>query len=149
MIYQVVDLGRDFKGRISDFAEARNSFLRMLPDNHYVLYKDSDVEAPQMLLDYISLLDPKFPWYDVRQVNLIDDRYQPLQNPFYTGVLVSNTCRWKGKVHEKVYPRDPHGRIDIPLIHNHKGPTLYNGGSPPRVLLAAKKLWEITRHGYC
>lgn len=144
MIYHVVDLGKDYPGKILNFAEARNSFLRILPDNEYILYKDSDVDAPSMLLDYLDRLAPLYPWYDIRQVNLINDVYQPLQNPFYTGVLVGKKCWWEGKVHEKVYPRDPHGRIDIPLIHNHHGPYRYNG-APSKPLLVLKKLWEIVK----
>ncbi|HEV2120279.1 MAG TPA: hypothetical protein VGS11_09285 [Candidatus Bathyarchaeia archaeon] len=37
MKFSVVDLGRDYSGHISDFAEARNSFIKDLPDNEYSL----------------------------------------------------------------------------------------------------------------
>lgn len=145
LIYHIVDLGRDYHGKIHDFAEARNTFLADLPDNEYVLYKDSDVELTQTLKTQLDWLKPVYPWYDIRQINLREWRFTELENPFFTGVLASNRVHWEGRVHEKLYPRNPHGRIDAPLIHNHLGPTLYNNWNPPRVMLAAKKLWSILR----
>ena len=148
MKYQIIDLGKHYPGKIHDFSEARNLFLEKLKDGEWILYKDSDVEASQMLLEYLDKLVPEYPWYDIRQFNYINGKYQPLQNPFYTGVLASNRVRWRGRVHEKLYPRNPHGVIELPLIHNHKGPSLYENSSPPRPLMIAKKLWEIGRYGY-
>ncbi len=150
MDFEIVDLGRDYPGKITDFAAARNTFLMNLPDNRFVLYKDSDVEAPEMLLKYIRGLLGIYPWYDIRQVNLVNGRYSQLGNPFYTGVLASNRVRWLGHngVKEKLYPREPHGTIDIPLIHNHVGQTTHWEVAPPRPLLAAKKLYEILRYGF-
>lgn len=149
MNFQIVDIGRDYPGKIRDFAEARNSFLdRLIHNDEYILYKDSDVEASQMLLEHLQQLEPTMPWYDIRQINYRNGVYQPLENPFFTGVLVSRKAVWVGKIHEKVYPRNPHGRIDLPLIHNHIGPDKYPNRHPPRLLLAMKKMNEILRHGY-
>lgn len=147
MIYHVVDLGRDYHGKIHDFAEARNSFLDGLSDNEYILYKDSDVELTKTLETYLNNLKPEFPWYDIRQVNLRNWKFMQLENPFFTGVLASNRVHWQGRVHEKLYPRNPHGIIDAPLVHNHLGPTTYQNWTPPRPLLVAKKLWQILRYG--
>jgi hypothetical protein len=150
MIYHVVDLGRDYHGKIYDFADARNSFLDHLPDNEYVLYKDSDVEITKMLERHLQWLQPKFPWYDIRQINYANGRFMQLGNPFFTGVLASNKVRWRSKngVKERLYPRNPHGVIDLPLIHNHIGPTTHWETNPPRPLLAARKCYEILRYGF-
>ena len=150
MDFEIVDLGRDYPGKISDFAEARNSFLDKLEDGQYILYKDTDVEAPNMLLQHILKLPGIYPWYDIRQINLVNGHFSQVGNPFFTGVLASNRVRWRAinGVKEKLFPREPHVRIDIPLIHNHVGPTTHWEVAPPRPLLAAKKVYEILRYGF-
>ena len=150
MKYKIVDLGWDYAGKIDDFAKARNFFLLDLPDDEYVLYLDSDVEASDLLLEHVRQLRPEYPWYDIRQINYLNGHYQQLGNPFFTGVLASNRVRWRSKngVKEKLYPRNPHGRIDLPLIHNHVGPTTHWEVNPPRPILAAKKIYEIVRYGF-
>ena len=103
-----------------------------------------------MLLRHIRGMLGIFPWYDIRQINLVNGRYQQVGNPFFTGVLASNRVRWRSinGVKERLYPREPHGRIDIPLIHNHEGPTKHWEVAPPRPLLVARKLYEILRYGF-
>jgi hypothetical protein len=105
-------LGTDYSGKIEDFAAARNSFLSR---NEWVLFIDNDEEASGMLLNYLAKLEPKFPYYWIRRVNLHNG------NPDFAPRLVSNRVKFIGRVHEKVVPRDPHGIIDFPIIHNHLG----------------------------
>jgi hypothetical protein len=118
MKYRKVNLGTDYPGKITDFSEARNSFLRNLPDGEYVFFVEEDEEVPKMLLDYIARLEPEFPYYNVRRLNLLEGRYIWHWNPEYVTKLCSNKMRFKRPVHEVASPRFPHGRIDIPTIHN-------------------------------
>ena len=145
--YSIVRLGRDYEGRITDFAEARNSFIEKLKDGEYILFLDDDVEASKLLLDYLDKLEPKYDWYDVRQINLRNNKYSPLENPFFTGILTNNKARYRGRVHERLYPQWPHGYIDLPVIHNHVGAEKYVQKHPIgwRPLLLVKKLIEIAR----
>jgi hypothetical protein len=143
--FTVVDLGRDYPGHISDFAEARNSFIKDLPDGEYVLFVDSDEEAPEMLLDYIGRLKPQFPYYWIRRVELVNNRYVPVFNPNFNGKLCSNGIRFVGRVHEMITPREPHGVIDIPIIHNHSGPASYSGGAQSMLKLGLLKVREVVR----
>jgi len=151
MEYRIVNLGTDylgtgFLGGIEDFAEARNSFLH----DGWVLFIDHDEEAPQQLLRVLDQLDPKEPYYWVRRVNLLNGRYVPGWNPDFKPALVSNRVRFFGKVHERVKPKNPHGLIDIPIIHNHNGPQAYRNywyQDLPfyRLWLAGKKVAEVAR----
>src|SRR5438093_560672 len=78
-----------------------------------------------MLLDYLSQIDPKYPYYWIRRINLANGRYRALWNPEYAPRLVSNRVKFVGDVHEKVIPKDPHGIIDFPIIYNHRGTLAY------------------------
>jgi hypothetical protein len=97
--YKIVKIGKDYEGKIDDFADARNSFLSQ---HDWVLFVDDDEEACDMLLSHHG-------------------RYREAWNPDFAPRLVSNKVRFEGRVHEKVVPKDPHGIIDFPLIHNHIG----------------------------
>lgn len=141
----MVDLRRDYPGHISDFADARNTFLKNLPDQEYVLFVDSDEEAPKMLLDYLEGLKPQFPYYWVRRVELVNNRYVPVFNPNFNGKLCSNKVRFVGRIHEIIVPREPHGVIDIPIIHNHTGQASYSGGAQSRLKLGLLKVREVVR----
>lgn len=145
MKFTVVDLRRDYPGHISDFADARNTFLKNLPDQEYVLFVDSDEEAPKMLLDYLEGLKPQFPYYWVRRVELVNNRYVPVFNPNFNGKLCSNKVRFVGRIHEIIVPREPHGVIDIPIIHNHTGQASYSGGAQSRLKLGLLKVREVVR----
>jgi hypothetical protein len=116
--FKVVRLGTDYSGRIDDFSQARNSFLSL---NEWVLFLDDDEEAPGMLLNHLDSLQPTFPYYWIRRINLHNGRYREAWNPDFAPRLLSNKVRFVGRVHEKVVPRDPHGIIDLPIIHNHIG----------------------------
>jgi hypothetical protein len=96
-----------------------------LTSNEWVLFIDNDEEASEMLLNYLSKLEPKFPYYWIRRINLHNGRYREAWNPDLVPRLVSNRVKFVGRVHEKVVPRDPHGVIDFPIIHNHLGPIRY------------------------
>ena len=146
MEYRIVNLGTDYPGGIEDFAEARNSFLH----DGWVLFIDHDEEAPQQLLRVLDQLDPKEPYYWVRRVNLLNGRYVPGWNPDFKPALVSSRVRFFGRVHERVKPKNPHGLIDIPIIHNHNGPQAYRNywyQDLPfyRLWLASKKVMEVAR----
>ena len=145
MKFRVIDLGRDYPGHITDFADARNSFVKDLPDDEYLLFVDSDEEAPKMLLDYIGRLKPQFPYYWVRRIELVNNKYVPVFNPNYNGKLCSNRVRFIGRVHEMIIPREPHGVIDIPIIHNHTDPASYTGGAQSGLKLGLLKVREVVR----
>ena len=145
MKFRVIDLGRDYPGHITDFADARNSFVKDLLDDEYLLFVDSDEEAPKMLLDYIGRLKPQFPYYWVRRIELVNNKYVPVFNPNYNGKLCSNRVRFIGKVHEMIIPREPHGVIDIPIIHNHTGQASYTGGAQSGLKLGLLKVREVVR----
>jgi hypothetical protein len=106
----------DYSGKIEDFSKARNSFLQ---ENEWVLFIDDDEEASEMLLGYLRNLQPRFPYYWIRRINLHNGRYRGAWNPDFAPRLVSNRVRFVGRVHEKISPADPHGIIDFPIIHNH------------------------------
>lgn len=147
MEYKIVNLGRDFRGKIDDFAEARNSFLS---PHDWVLFIDDDEEASHMLLSYIDELVPAYPYYWIRRVNLHNGRYREAWNPDFVPRLVSSEVKFVGRVHERVTPREPHGIIDFPIIHNHKGPFGYKNywyQDLPfyRVWLGVKKAIEVVR----
>jgi hypothetical protein len=142
-----VNLGRDYQGGISDFAEARNYFLSKYD---WVLFIDNDEEASGMLLGYLGKLEPRFPYYWIRRFNLHNGRYRGIWNPDFAPRLVSNKVRFVGRVHEKIVPKDPHGMIDFPIIHNHIGPSTYKNywyQDYPiyRMWLGIKKAIEVTR----
>jgi hypothetical protein len=143
----MVSLGRDFEGEINDFAAARNYFLGKYD---WVLFIDDDEEASDMLLDHVSKLEPTYPYYWIRRVNLHSGRYKALWNPDLQPRLVSNKIRFVGRVHERVIPRDPHGIIDFPIIHNHVGPSTYKNywyQDHPiyRIWMGVKKAVEVAR----
>ena len=153
MKFRIVDLGRDFPGKITDFAKARNTFLEGLLDNEYVLFVEPDEEVPKMLLDYIASLKPQYPYYNIRRINLLDNRFVPLWNPGFVAKLCSNKVRFVRGVHEIAMPRTPCGWIDIPTIHNQlstdspypvKVPRWY-GTRLYRLLFVLFKLRDILR----
>jgi hypothetical protein len=78
-----------------------------------------------MLSNYLSQLEPRFPYYWIRRFNLYNGRYRAGWNPDFAPRLVSSRVRVVGRVHEKVSPKDPHGTIDFPIIHNHVGAITY------------------------
>ena len=116
--FKIVRLGTDYSGKIDDFSQARNSFLS---SHEWVLFLDDDEDAPGMLLDYLDRLQPTFPYYWIRRINLHNGRYREAWNPDFAPRLVSSQVKFVGRVHEKVIPKDPHGIIDFPIIHNHIG----------------------------
>jgi len=121
-----------------------------LAQHEWVLFIDDDEEACDMLLDYLSQIDPKYPYYWIRRINLANGRYRALWNPEYSPRLVSNRVKFVGDVHEKVIPKDPHGIIDFPIIHNHRGALAYRNRwyqDLPiyRLWLLAKKAMEVVR----
>jgi hypothetical protein len=42
-----------------------------------------------------------------------------------------------------IVPREPHGSIDIPIIHYHHGPSSYSGGGQSRIKLGLLKVREV------
>jgi len=90
-----------------------------------VLFIDNDEEASEMLLSYLSQLEPKYPYYWIRRINLHNGRYREAWNPDFAPRLVSNRVEFFGRVHERIRPKDPHGIIDFPIIHNHLGASTY------------------------
>ncbi len=147
MKYKLVNLGKDYPGRIEDFAAARNYFLEK---HEWVLFIDDDEEACDMLLNHLANLEPKYPYYWIRRMNLYKGKYRALWNPDFQSRLVSNKVKFIGRVHEKVVPRDPHGIIDFPIIHNHVGTFAYRNywyQDLPiyRIWLGAKKAIEVIR----
>lgn len=145
--YRIVDLGKDYSGKITDFAQARNSFL----GDGWVLFRDSDEETPAKLLAFLDSLAPTQPYYWVRRINLYRGRYVPGWNPDYKAALVSDQVRFFGRIHERVRPKDPHGTIDLPIIHNHNGVDgnyrnyWYQDLPLYRLWLASKKVVEVAR----
>ena len=147
VLFKIVRLGTDYPGKIDDFSSARNSFLET---NEWVLFVDDDEEPTEMLLNRINELQPKFPYYWIRRINLHNGRYREAWNPDFAPRLVSNRVRFIGRVHEKVVPKDPHGIIDFPLIHNHLGSFEYKNywyqDLPVyRVWIGIKKALEVVR----
>jgi hypothetical protein len=146
--YKIVKIGRDYDAKIDDFAEARNSFLSRYD---WVLFVDDDEEASDMLLSYLDQLIPSFPYYWIRRINLHDGRYRGAWNPDFAPRLVSNKVRFEGRVHERIVPKDPHGIIDFPIIHNHIGRFdtyknyWYQDLPLYRVWIAVKKAIEVIR----
>ncbi|HVH15528.1 MAG TPA: hypothetical protein VNA15_07410 [Candidatus Angelobacter sp.] len=145
--YKIVTLGRDFPEKITDFAAARNYFLSRYD---WVLFVDDDEEASDMLLTHLQNLVPRFPYYWVRRFNLYNGRYRGLWNPDFAPRLVSSKVRFVGRVHERIVPKEPHGMIDFPIIHNHLGvPTYrnywYQDNLIYRMWLGFKKAIEVVR----
>ena len=116
--YETISLGKDYHGKIDDFSVARNYFLSKY---EWVLFIDDDEEPCELLLNHLDQLDPKFPYYWIRRINLHNGRYRSAWNPDLVPRLVSNKVRFEGRVHERIRPKDPHGIIDFPIIHNHIG----------------------------
>jgi len=145
--FGVVRLGTDYPGKIEDFASARNSFLSKY---EWVLFIDNDEEASDMLLNYLGHLEPNYPYYWIRRINLHNGRYREAWNPDFAPRLVSNRVKFVGRVHERITPKDPHGIIDFPILHNHVGPSTYKNywyQDHPiyRVWMAIKKGMEVIR----
>jgi hypothetical protein len=145
--YAIIKLGRDYEGKIEDFSAARNKFLA---EHDWVLFIDDDEEASQMLLSHLNNLSPKFPYYWVRRVNLHNGRYREAWNPDFAPRLISNKVKFVGRVHERIIPKDPHGIIDFPILHNHVGPSTYKNywyqDHPVyRVWMGFKKAMEVVR----
>ena len=112
--------------KIDDFSKVRNRFIETLNDEEYILFVDSDEEAPKLLLEMCrKLLYTGIPYYKVRRVNLRDWKWLALGNPDFCDRLVSNQVRFFGKLHEGVRPRRPFGVIHTPILHNHVGPARY------------------------
>jgi hypothetical protein len=140
-------LGRDFPDKITDFAEARNSFLE---NNDWVLFLDSDEEVTPSFKSFLDQLEPSQPYYWVRRVNLYNGHYRPSWNPDFKPALVSSKIRFVGSPHERVTPKNPHGLIDIPIIHNHTGSDSYKNSWPKdtrpwQLWLGMKKAVEVAR----
>jgi hypothetical protein len=129
--FSVIDIGKEMGSkRIDDFSKVRNNFLETLNDEEYILFLDSDEEAPKLLLELCKrVVYTGIPYFRVRRVNLHDWKWYAGGNPDYNDRLVSNKVRFHGKVHESVRPRRPFGVIDTPIIHNHLGPKRFT--SPP------------------
>jgi len=89
-------LGTDYPGKIEDFAAARNSFLTQ---NEWVLFIDNDEEASGMLLNQITKMEPKFPYYWIRRINLHNGKYREAWNPDFAPRLVSGRVKFIGRVH--------------------------------------------------
>ena len=148
MEYRIVNLARDYAGKINDFAAARNSFLSI---NEWVLFVDDDEEASNLLLSHLDRLVATFPYYAIRRINLLNGKYRESWNPDIVPRLVSGKVRFIGRVHERIVPRDPHGIIDFPIIHNHLGSSYvyknywYQNTPFHRVWLGAKKAMEVIR----
>jgi hypothetical protein len=145
--YEIISLRRDYPGKIDDFSLARNHFLSKY---EWVLFIDDDEEASDMLLNHIDGLLPQFPYYWIRRINLHNGRYRGAWNPDLVPRLVSSRVRFVGRVHEKVMPKDPHGIIDFPILHNHKGSFgyenyWYQDNPLYRVWLGVKKSIEVVR----
>ena len=156
MKYQTIRLGRDYPGKIENFAEARNSFLERKsvedPLLKWVLFLDDDEEVTQGFLNYLTMLPPpSVHYFWVRRVNLYRGRYMPAWNPDYKAALVSNRTRFIGRVHERIPRSEPHGVIDLPIIHNHNGQDgryrnyWYQDLPLYRLWLATKKIIEVGR----
>ena len=124
----MIDIGKEMGSRkIDDFSRVRNSFVETLNDEEYVLFVDSDEEAPKLLLELCERIPyTGVPYFRVRRVNLHDWRWYAGGNPDYNDRLVSNKVRFHGKAHETVAPRRPFAVIDIPIIHNHVGPARFS-----------------------
>ena len=125
--FSVIDIGKEIGSKkIDDFSKVRNSFIETLTDEEYILFVDSDEEAPKLLLELCRKITYSgIPYFRVRRVDLRDWRWYALGNPSYCDRLVSNKVRFHGKIHEAVKPRRPFGVVDAPIIHNHLGPDRY------------------------
>ena len=153
MKIRIVDLANDYPGKISSFAEARNYFLEQLANGEYAFFIADDEEIPRMLLSKIEQLPGLYPYYWVRRIQLLRDKYVPAWNPHFESQLCSNRVRFYGRVHEHVTPRDPHGIIDIPVIHNQvDGRASYTDMVPAwmhskwyQSWMAVKKVVEVAR----
>lgn len=124
MIYRLANL-KDYPYQpIKNFADARNYFIRDLPDNEYVLFTSDHEEVPQMLHNYIRRLEPKYPYYRIRLIRLIDGKLESLFDPTYQANLCSNRMRFIG------WPEHPNcrgeGTIDIPMLHNKKASEMHS-----------------------
>lgn len=155
MKYEQVSLSQYPYQPIQDFAAASNYFLDR---NTWTLFVADDEEPSLMLLNYLDQLEPKYPYYAVRVINLRDGRYLPQENPLIGARLVSNQGprfigqKKRGRLHERIIPRKPFGMIDYPIIHDHTGPTRYRNPwywDLPfyRAWFVSKKLLEVAR-GY-
>lgn len=123
----MIDIGKEMgQQKIDDFSVVRNRFIETLNDEDYVLFIDSDEEAPRLLLEMCKKVAyTGTPYYKIRRVNLRDWRWSALGNPNFSDRLVSNKVRFHGKVHEAVRPRRPFGVIHTPILHNHTGAARY------------------------
>lgn len=121
MKFQIHDLKEYPFQPISDFAEARNWFIRRLENDEYVLFTSDHEELPKMLLDYIGNLAPTYPYYKIRLIRLVNNRLETLYDPMYQPNLCSNKMRFEYGFREIPFPLRPFGMIDIPMIHNRKG----------------------------
>ncbi len=126
--FSVIDIGREMGSKkIDDFSMVRNSFIEALNDEEYILFIDSDEEAPKLLLELCERIPyTGIPYFRVRRVNLLDWKWYAGGNPGHMDRLISNKVRFQGKVHETVRPRRPFAVIDTPIIHNHVGPWRYS-----------------------
>src|SRR5690242_11339018 len=125
--FNLIDIGKEMGAqKIEDFSKVRNRFIESLDDEEYILFLDSDEEAPRFLLDLCKkIVYAGVPYYRVRRVNLNEWKWSALANPDFCDRFVSNKVRYHGKVHESVRPRYPYGKIEVPIIHNHVGAIRY------------------------
>ena len=149
MDFKIVNLGKDYDGKIHDFGKIRNMFIEQLEENEWILWKSDDEEIPLGLIKIIETLNPTFPYYAIRRINLINGKYSSWGNPELYPGLVSNKVRYVGRLHEHINPRKPYGVIDYPIIHSVNGPRKYSSGWKEtklyRPVMAIKKSIEIMR----
>jgi len=126
--YRIVDLAWDYPGRITDWSKARNHFLDELGPGEWILWKAQDEELTLGLIKHLAGLNPTYPYYAIRRINLVHGRFQEWANPDFSPQLVSNRVRYVGRVHEHLVPRKPYGIIDYPIIHDQNGGRPYNSG---------------------
>jgi len=147
--YRIVDLGRDYPGRITDWSMARNSFLEQLGDGEWILFKAEDEEHSIGLVKYLAQLKPEYPYYAIRRINLVHGKYQEWANPDFQPMLVSNRVRYMGRIHEHLVPHKPYGIIDYPIIHDQNGVRPYDSGWKATVayrpIHAFKKSLDVMR----
>ena len=146
--YETYNLGHDWPGKIHDFSKVRNLFLEH-SDTGWIFWQSDDEEPSRLLLKYIEGLNPTYPYYGIRRINLRNGRYIQAENPDFSPHLVSDKVRYVGKLHEHVEPRRPCGYIDYPIIHNQANGDSYNSGWKAtfayRPVLAFKRSLDIMK----
>lgn len=131
MNYIIRDLRRDYPYQpITDFAKARNWFVNQLKDGEYVLFVSDHEEVPKVFLDYLSKLEPKYPYYNVRVMEFVNGKLVPGSDPGYRTNLISNRARFVGAIHEHAVPKFAGGTVDYPMLHSSDGSHSYSSWQP-------------------